>query len=187
MTVIQNTKIALHEEIKIMFKKALLVNIIMATSSTIVLAATPYVGGGLGLTDVGIYNGGNIQTGVIGKLFGGYGSTFGASQNIYLGGELNIDLARYRYYSGITSGSTYGLGVSFIPGLMLTTSTMLYGRVGIEADRNTDSSTSNLGNQLGLGVQTNLASNWDMRGEYIHTSTMGGNSQINLGLVYKFN
>lgn len=58
-----------------MFRKVLLTGIIIAASSTAALAATPYVGGSLGVVDLGIYNSGKVQAGAIGKLFGGYGST----------------------------------------------------------------------------------------------------------------
>ena len=169
-----------------MLRKALLTSIIIASSSTVSLAATPYVGGSLGVTDLGIYSGGKVQSGAIGKFFGGYGSTFGVNKNIYLGGELNIDLAHYPHYSG----ATYGVGASFIPGIMITKDTMVYGRIGVEASRYFHSSTTHLGNQLGLGLRTNVAKNWDIRGEYVHLSNaignMSGNSQLNLGLAYKF-
>lgn len=167
-----------------MFRKVLQTAIIMTASSTLALAATPYVGGSLGAAGLGISNG-KVQTGAIGKLFGGYGSTFGVNKNIYLGGELNADLAHYRS----SAGATYGLGVSFIPGVMITKYTMIYGRIGIETNRNTHSSTMYFGNQLGLGSQTNLAKNWDIRGEYVRYANVNGNSsgngQLNLGLVYK--
>ena len=157
----------------------------MAISSTSALA-TPYVGGSLGVTDLAIYKNGRVQAGAIGKLFGGSGTTVGVNKNIYLGGELNLDLAHYPY----SSGATYGLGASFIPGVMVTKDTMIYGRVGVEANRHNHSSTTHLGNQLGLGLQTSLAKNWDIRGEYVHVSNamgnMSGNSQLNLGLAYKF-
>lgn len=170
-----------------MFKKLLLPSLVLAVSSGAVFAeGTPYVGGSLGVADLGIHSGGNVQAGAIGKLFGGYGSTFGVNKNIYLGGELNIDLAHYPY----NTGATYGLGASFIPGVMITKYTMIYGRIGIETNRNTHSSITYFGNQLGLGMQTSLAKNWDIRGEYVRYSNvngnMSGNSQLNLGLVYKF-
>lgn len=169
-----------------MFRKVLLTSIIMAASSTVVLAATPYVGGSLGVADLGIYNGGKVQAGAIGKLLGGYGSTFGVNKNIYFGAELNIDLAHYPH----NTGATYGLGASFIPGVMITKYTMIYGRIGLETNHNTHSSTMYFGNQLGLGLQTNLANNWDIRGEYVRYSNVNGNtsgnSQLNLGLVYRF-
>ena len=165
-----------------MFKKVLLASLILATTSTMALAATPYVGGSLGVTDLGIYNSSKLQAGAIGKLFSGYGSTFGVEDNIYLGGELNLDLAHYPY----SSGATYGFGASFIPGVMISKYTMIYGRIGLEADRYAHSSTTELGSQLGMGLQTSLAKSWDIRGEYVRTSTMSNNSQLNLGLVYNF-
>lgn len=169
-----------------MLRNVLLASIIMATSSTMTLAATPYVGGSLGVTNLGIYSSGKVQAGAIGKLFGGYGSTFGMNKNTYLGGELNIDLAHYPY----NTGAAYGLGASFIPGIMITKYTMMYGRIGIETNRNIHSSITYFGSQLGLGLQTNLAKNWDIRGEYVRVANVNGNvsgnSQLNLGLVYKF-
>ncbi len=163
-----------------MFKKIVLACIAIAINST-ALAATPYIGGSLGATDLGV-SAGKINADAISKLFGGYGSVFGANNNIYLGGELNLDVAHYPSYTG----TVYGLGASFIPGFMVTNDTMIYGRIGLEADRSNSSSTSHLGNQLGLGLQTSLAKNWDIRAEYVHTSTFNENSQITLGLVYKF-
>jgi opacity protein-like surface antigen len=169
-----------------MFKKMLLTSIIMAASSTVALAAIPYVGGSLGLSGLDINHGGKDEAGAIGKLLGGYGSTFGVNENIYLGTELNIDLAHYPRNTGVT----YGLGASFIPGLMITKSTMIYSRIGLETNHNTHSSIMYFGHQLGLGLQTNLAKNWDIRGEYVRYSNVNnytsGNSQLNLGLVYKF-
>ena len=170
-----------------MFKKMLLVSIIMASSSTLALAATPYVGGSLGATDLGIHKGGKAQAGAIGKLFGGYGSTYGVNENIYFGSELNIDVGNYPS----DNGTTYGIGASFLPGFMITQYTMIYGRAGIEVNQNSHSSSTSLGSQFGLGLQTSLATNWDIRGEYVRLfnidNKMNGKSQLNLGLVYKFN
>ena len=172
-----------------MFKKILIASVLTVTSG-IALAGTPYVGGSLGFTNLGYYNNNQIQAGAIGKLFGGYGSIFGPRQNIYLGGELNLDLAHYP-----SEGSVYGLGASLIPGLMLTQHTMAYARIGAEVSRNTNGSANHVGSQLGLGLQTSLTPKWDIRGEYIRTSNTGDfnyssnmiGSQLNLGLVYKFN
>lgn len=169
-----------------MFKKLIFTVALLTTASNISLAATPYVGGSLGVTNLDIYSDGNIQAGAIGKLFSGYGSTFGTNKNIYLGGELNIDLAHYPY----NTGTTYGLGASFIPGLMLTNDIMIFGRIGMETNHNTHSSITYFGNQLGMGLQKNLTKNWDFRGEYIRYANVNGNtngnSQLNFGLVYKF-
>jgi len=168
-----------------MIKKILFISTIIAATSNISIAATSYVGGSLGVTNPGVSRG-KVQAGSIGKLFGGYGSIFGVNENIYLGGELNLDIAHYPY----DSGTTYGLGASFIPGVMLTDCSMLYGRIGIQANRNTQASRIHTGDQLGFGLQTRLSQNWDIRPEYVYLSNVhgdkSGNGQLNLGLVYKF-
>jgi opacity protein-like surface antigen len=162
--------------------KKILLSTMIAISPTLANAGMPYVGGSLGITDLSVNSNGKVNAGVIGKLFGGYGSTYGVNKNIYLGGELNIDLAHYQY----DSGSTYGVGASFIPGVLLTKYTMLYGRIGLEAERNTYSSIIHTGTQVGLGLQTSLSKNWDFRTEFVNYDTTSNHNQINLGLVYKF-
>lgn len=154
-----------------MLKKIILTTII--TTSSCAFAATPYVGGSLGVTNLGENFHGTKAT-----LFGGYGSTFGENKNIYLGGELNVDLVYYR-----NSQVTYGLGASLIPGIMLTKYTMAYARLGVEAggyaSRYSHHVSSELWTQIGIGLQTNITKNWDVRGEY-------GNRGLNFGLLYKF-
>src|SRR3990167_6753050 len=146
-----------------MFKK-ILIAIIMAASSSLTLAATPYVGGSLGIADVGNSGSTTVSSGAVAKLFSGYGTLVGMNKNVYLGCELNVDLGGYSQ----VYGANYGIGASFIPGLMITKDIMLYGRAGVEANRNTkQSSSSTFGSQLGFGLQTSLTNNWDMRAEYV--------------------
>jgi len=161
------------------FKKILLTGSILALSSTVAFAATPYVGGSLG------YSGFKHQSGEIVNLFGGYGDTFSQSQMIYLGGELGLNVAHYKTY-----GTTYGAGLSLLPGIMLAKNTMIYGRVGLDtlyASRQTHKNhyTYIFGPQYGLGVQTKVSDNWDVRGEYVYSNARQDGS-YNLGLVYKF-
>ncbi len=158
-----------------MFKKILLVSSIIAVSSSAVFAATPYVGVGLG---VGGYK---SQPGIVANLFGGDGLLVGQNQNIYLGGELNASVANYSNYS-----TGYGLGASFIPGVMLSKKAMLYGRLGLDSvyvPHKTDTLT--YGAQYGLGLQANLTTSWDVRGEYVYSGARS-NGQYNVGLLYKF-
>ena len=160
-----------------MFKKALLVGTVLALSSSLAFAGTPYVGGGLGV------GGFKHQGGAIANIFGGYGSTFGASQNFYLGGELNFDVGHYTTY-----GTAYGLGVSILPGLMLSQSTMLYGRFGIDTIHSSYKQMNQgttFGTEYGLGLQTNVYEKWDVRGEYVYSNAKS-DGQYNLSLVYKF-
>lgn len=142
-----------------------------------------YIGGSVGVTDLGYNQIDKVKAGAIGKLFGGYGRMFGDSLKYYLGGELNFDLASYPNHSNIN----YALGASIIPGLMLTPNTMIYGRLGLQANR-FNYSGAQFGNQLGLGVQTKLSKNWDARVEYISVSNISPNrdSQMLVGLVYNF-
>ena len=161
-----------------MFKKVLLAGSILAVSSSVALAGTPYIGGSLGVS------GFKHQSGVIANLFGGYGDTLDQSQKIYLGGELNLNLAHYSKFS-----TMYGLGVSLLPGIMLSKYTMLYGRAGldlIDAPHNSNTQNIIFGTQYGLGLQTNVAEKWDVRGEYVYSNARR-DGQFNLGLVYKFN
>ncbi len=154
----------------------------------------------------------------IGNLFAGYGAL--VSQNIYLGGEVFADLTNTSSEVKVLGGSTeiktsmtnkYGYGVSVIPGLMLSDHTMLYGRAGLVRSRFDSklSATSGVfssaasaqntvtGGQLGLGVQTSLTQNVDLRAEYDYTQYRAINfndgmsvkprtDSFNLGLVYKF-
>ncbi len=136
-------------------------------------ANAPYIGGSLG---VGGYN---TESGYIGNLFGGYGGTFGARQKFYLGGELNVHVGNFGNYL-----TTYGLGVSLIPGLMLTDKTMVYTRFGVDTTY-----LPHVGNQyqtkpqIGLGLQTALTNKIDLRAEYTAGSHHTGS--YNLGLLYK--
>ncbi|MDR3492665.1 MAG: hypothetical protein P4M12_11610 [Gammaproteobacteria bacterium] len=148
-----------------------------------------YVGAGLGVNMVSSYKG------LIGNLFAGYGKLLDDNQKFYLGGEVLADAGSIPL-SGKSYGNraTYGLGASIIPGYMLTKDTMAYGRVGVKALHYTGTNSTHTGGQLGLGVQTNVAQNWDVRGEYSYTGygifknfTQHGSNQVNLGLVYKLN
>src|SRR3990167_1706222 len=112
--------------------KKILIAYLLAASSSAVFAATPYLGGSLGIADVGNSGSSVVYSGGIVKLFGGYSTLIGMNKNIYLGGELNVDLGGYSQ----VYGADYGVGASFIPGLMVTQNILLYGRVGLEANRN---------------------------------------------------
>jgi opacity protein-like surface antigen len=158
-------------------RKILLTGSILALSSSVALAATPYVGGSLG------YSGFKHQSGEIVNVFGGYGDTLGQSQIAYLGGELGLNVAHYTKYS-----TMYGVNASLLPGIMLSKSTMVYGRVGLDqiyAPHKVNTNKYIFGTQYGLGVQTNVSDNWDVRGEYVYSNARK-DGQYNLGLVYKF-
>lgn len=200
-----------------MFKKMLVTTAILAAASS-AYAAAPYVGGSIGVLDT-LYNvketasGSTFNTGGRNPnftIFGGYGAV--VNQNIYLGGEVFANTATGTLDGASTDDASvkyetrYTYGASFIPGFMLTDHTMVYGRLGVvRASFNVNASvpgeTSNTndsvtGGQAGLGVQTNLMQNLDLRGEYVYSDynsftesgvkTSPTSDQFNVGLVYKF-
>ena len=164
-----------------MLKKTLLATIIITATSTTALAGG-YIGGSIGAADLSAHHNGQIHSGGIAKVFAGNGDIYGKHNNLYLGTEVNGDTAHYTKYSR----AIYGLGASLIPGILVTETVMVFGRVGVEAQRIRGNSSTHVGNQLGAGIQTELSSAWDARMEYVRTSQLGGHSQANLGLVYKF-
>lgn len=168
---------------------------LLASSTAALANGMPYVGAGLGVKSTG------GERFMPLNVFAGYGGI--ASPGLYLGGELNADLTSLMLSDSSNFRTTYGLGLSFIPGMMLSDSTMLYGRAGVVRSK-FNSHGGNLvnGGQLGLGLQTRLTQNVDLRGEYVYTkyhsfSMNAGNGttihigaptsdQFNLAFVYKF-
>jgi opacity protein-like surface antigen len=202
-----------------MFKKLLVATAIL-TSSSVAFAGVPYIGASIGVNNTQ-YNAKVDDVGTTLNLggrnpnfniFGGYGAV--VNQNIYVGGEVFAntttgDTEAYTSGSGATTlkyETRYTYGVSLIPGLMLSEHTMAYGRLGVVrgnfnvkattpvASSNDDDSVA--GAQAGVGIQTNLIHNVDLRAEYVYSDyrsftennvkTSPTSDQFNLGLVYKF-
>lgn len=153
-----------------MFRTTVVLSIIFLSLSNI-SRAEPYVGADI---DIGLHSTLYRPSNVGASIFGGTGTKVGAKQNFYLGGELSLDYL-----------STYALGLSFIPGIMLTKDTMLYGRLGVDGSLSSYKNHPYFGSKLGIGVQTNLTKHWDFRTEYV-SSSVQNNNQLNLGLLYKF-
>lgn len=175
-----------------MIKKLLVASAILATTSTVALAAgAPYLGAGLGVVD-NTSGSGNFRGAPL-TVNAGYGAT--VNQTVYLGGEVLGVIGTATLNNNPNSNNlrtTYGYGASFIPGIMMSDHTMTYARVGLVRSRFTKYSTTATGSQFGLGLQTNVTQNWDVRGEYDYTSygRFSGVSPkadaFNIGLVYKF-
>jgi len=164
-----------------MLKKLFVASAILAASTTVAFAnGVPYVGAGLGIKST---NGARYMPI---NVFAGYGAI--VSPGLYVAGELGADLTSVNLSNTSSLKTTHGLGVSVIPGVMLSDNTMLYGRLGII--RSKFSTRYANGGQLGLGMETRMAQNVSVRGEYVYTSYNRSQSpksdQFNLGLVYKF-
>lgn len=175
-----------------MFKKLLIASTVLVLSSSLAFAnGAPYMGAGVGL-QVNTNNGASYR-GVPVNLFAGYGGDMG--NGVYMAGEVSGVVAT----GTVTDNglrSSWGYGVSFIPGFMISDHTMGYARFGLVRSRflpGGHKSSTVTGGQAGLGLQTNLMQNWDMRGEYVYTAynKIGGGvsapraDAFNLDLVYK--
>jgi opacity protein-like surface antigen len=176
-----------------MFKKIMIASAILAVSSSVAFATgAPYLGASLGQkTNTSTFA--NFR-GVTGNVFVGYGATIG--EGVYLGAEVFVNVATASI-SDNGLKSTTGFGASFIPGLLISDHTMGFVRVGVVRTSFSPSGlskTSVTAGQLGVGLQTNLMQNWDLRGEYdydAYNSLSGLNGkprsdEFNLGLIYKF-
>lgn len=176
-----------------MLRKILIMSAILAMNSVVAFASpAPYVG--FSVSEKTNTATATNARGVPATLFIGYGGSI--TQNIYLGGELFGTIGSANI---IDNGleSSYGYGISFIPGFMINDRTMGYIRLGVVRTRFTPSAAGNntvSGGQFGLGMQTNIMQSWDLRGEYIYhfySSLTGVNGspksdEFALGLVYKF-
>lgn len=190
-----------------MLKKIILASAIAAATTGIAVANTaPYVGASVGIinntADVKA-NGSNFTggayRGVPFNLFAGYGGVI--SQSFYLAGELFGTVGTANISDNTQLKTSYGLGASVIPGIMLSDHTLAYARAGILRSRfpNGNGNTQT-GGQFGLGMQTSLTQNVDLRGEYDFAAYQSKNYNLgtttasvaprsdafSVGLVYKF-
>ena len=198
-----------------MFKKLLIASAILATTSSVAFAGGcykgdykgeaspccptftystgPYLGFSVG-PRVNITSDNMSYEGFEGTLFGGYAAML--TPCFYLGGELYIaDSAQIDDYNLPTTGvkTSWNYGLSIMPGYMINDRTLGYIRLGANRAHFPDSSGNATGWQGGLGMQTALTQEWDLRGEYVYTyyNSVSGvtnpqANQFNVGLVYKF-
>lgn len=153
----------------------------------------------------------NVQnaTGFVGGLFAGYGKYF---DNFYLGAEIFANGSGAEATNSFNSsndgqnvsgsikttvGASYG--VALLPGLKLNDSSLGYIRLGYNranlkgqesfTDDGVTASTSKSNTQggfnYGVGIETAIAQNVSLRGEYSHTD-YGSFSNANAGSKYTF-
>ncbi|MDR3478111.1 MAG: outer membrane beta-barrel protein [Gammaproteobacteria bacterium] len=176
-----------------MFKKLLITGAVLAMTTGVALAnSAPYFGISAGeQTNTNKYF--NYR-GIPGQLFVGYGANVG--QGFYLAGEV---IGTFGTGTIVDNGmkSTWGYGLSIIPGIMISEHTMGYLRAGVirtQFQPKTTGSKAVSGGQFGVGMQTSLMQNWDVRGEYTYSSYSSLNGaggspasdMFTLGLIYKF-
>lgn len=203
-----------------MFKKALIATCILAASSTVALAGRhykdeaprfkdtvatppciteymtgPYVGLSLG-PRVNYSNNPAVYKGLEATLSIGYAAL--VTPMFYLAGEAYAgDSAQLRDYpsagSSLDVRSTWNYGASIIPGIMLTDNMVGYIRGGMNRTRFSRISRYATAWHAGIGIQSNIVQNWDIRAEYVYNQynhADGVNNpyaeQFNFGIVYKF-
>lgn len=157
--------------------------------------AGPYVGASLGLQQ-NITGTPTIYSGLEGTLSLGYGHLW--NQRYYLAGEVfGGDSVKLKDYPEISTGnsvrSTWSYGVDVLPGFMINKNALVYARGGVVRSRFNEIDAEKTAWQIGLGGQTNVYKNLDLRAEYIYSLYQNiegiGKPQINqfnVGLVKKF-
>lgn len=169
-----------------MFNKILLTVLLFVLTGRVLFAdGIVYLGGDVGLVN----NNGNRVIPL--TLFGGYGGF--VNQNYYLGGELFlVPVSAEITNTNSDYTTTYGYGLSFVPGVALNENSMFFGRLGVVRTHFDTENTDVMGGQVGLGVQTNLTQSLDLRGEYIFTVyrsfsdlTAPKSDQVNIGIVFR--
>lgn len=179
-----------------MFKKSLIALFIL---TPIVAYASPYMGLSMGVNvntsdEVGMFNASAANyRGIPLTLSGGYGIDLRGP--FYIAGELFITPTTGELSSsrGNYLKTTYGYGLAFIPGVQLSEHTVGYARLGLVRTHYESQNADVNGAQFGLGLQTSVTQNWDVRGEYAVTAydnfkevSSLRSDQFNLGVVYRF-
>jgi len=170
-----------------------------AVSTHFSFGGGPYLGLNLGLRTN--YTSNPVAyKGIEGSLTAGFGIL--VKNGFYIAEEVFVgDGAKLQNYpdSAESSKSSWSIGLSILPGYLILDNLIGYLRLGV-VKTHFSSDGSNNGGQVGLGFESALSENWDLRGEYIYSfyqassscSTQPGelgsvkSDQFNLGLIYKF-
>lgn len=204
-----------------MFKKLLIASAVVALSSNVAFAAHAYKGDykgeaapcpscpvhtfggpyvGVSLGNRTNYTGSPVTfKGIDGILSAGYGAMLNPA--FYLAGEAFMlwtakvkDMTNTSNTgSTLSAKSNWSYGLDIIPGYLITDNFLGYLRAGVVRTRFNGQSTNKTGWQAGVGGETNVYQNWDLRAEWIYSgygsvSGVGkmNSEQVNVGLVYKF-
>jgi opacity protein-like surface antigen len=191
-----------------MLKKILIASSILVVTTGIAAAnPAPYVGASLGITAntssstaYGTHDGAILSApsnfrGVPFSIFAGYGGVI--NENYYLAGELTGTVVAADISNNNGLKTNYGYGASILPGVMLSDHTLAFARAGVVRTRFSNADTTQTGGQFGLGLQTTLTQNVDVRGEYDYTAYSSLNNSMGrissprsdaatVALIYKF-
>ena len=119
-------------------------------------------------------------------------------QNLYLAGEFFGDTSatvkNFPLYKSSKNSisSSWAYGFDILPGIVFNERVLAYARLGVLNRNFNDIKSERTGLRVGLGGQTNLFKNLDLRAEYVYSQYRGTSigipltDQYNLGVVYKF-
>lgn len=118
------------------------------------------------------------------------------NSSFYLGSEIfaqhDAQLQNYRNNSASLK-TTWGYGLSVIPGFILADTIMGYLRVGVINTHFEASGGTITGGQVGVGLQAAVAENWDIRSQYVYSfyeslSDLAAprSDDFSIGFIYKF-
>lgn len=176
-----------------MRKKILACAILAACVNTGAMAGNFYVGPTLFAENISANQ--SSYRGMHPRMSLGYGDRM---ENYYLAGEIfavpfSTPISYSTNSTGVNARISRSFGLSLLPGYMITDSVMGYLRLGVVNSKFSGPNTSKSGGQVGAGLETNLTSNWDLRGEYIYTAYQSVNglgsaksNEVGIGAVYKF-
>jgi len=151
--------------------------------SAMAMPAGAYVGFGTGI-NINTDNWGTSYRGMPLTLFAGYGGMMDGG--FYLAGEL-IGNAGTGTLNNNGLKSTWSMGAALLPGILLSEHTLGFMRLGWVRNHFTSGSTNKSGGEVGVGLQTSVARDWDIRGEYDYIQYSGSlkTDQVAIGLVYR--
>ena len=186
-------------------KLTLAASLLAATNCFAVTDPAPYLGASTGLlvntTNQGSYPGIDLNgyRGIPLNVFAGHGGLI--TQCIYLAGEITATLGTAAVTDSSAMKSTYGGNISAIPGVMLNEYTLAFARIGVISTHfSDDNSTYRSGGLFGVGLQTGIMQNIDLRAEYdfaaysAMTQTVNSQNlsitsradQFSAGVIYNF-
>jgi len=182
-----------------MFKKHLLVGVVILAASSVASADGFYLGAGIGASDLHDKNTANVvvagedvstnatygKFGALGSIFGGYGWSFASQFNLGLEAFANAMSTKLTYSTDDINGSIkdrYSYGVRVLPGYQVTPDADVHAILGyvrgnfktagtiIASDYTYNVTHKANGYQLGLGTGMNIAKNMGIRGDVIYSA-----------------
>lgn len=174
-------------------KKKLLLCSILAGMSVNALAGSVYIGPSLFVQKTSGSN--SSYTGMYPHLSLGYSERI---SDYYFAGEVfgafgNVTISNRTNRGAISSKIAHEYGASFIPGIFIREAAIAYLRLGVVNAKFAGPSATRMGAQAGVGLQTDLSPNWDLRGEYVYSAfkSVAGlgspkTNELGVGVIYKF-